>query len=97
MFIPDDVRLRTFGAAIAEQRRHSLRKERGVDDREDGTPAVRKSETERDLSEQLSLFAPISAVPLDEQGRPLDDASVYEPQNDIGKDADGSEEIPDHF
>jgi superfamily II DNA or RNA helicase len=101
MFIPDDVRLRTFGAAIAEQRRHSLRKERTDDDREDGAPPARKSETERDLSEQLSLFAPISAVPLDEQGRPLDDASVYELQNDIlvdlGKDAEGTEEIPDHF
>ena len=101
MFIPDDVRLRTFGAAIAEQRRHSLRKERGVDDREDSTPPVKRTETERDLSEQLSLFAPISAVPLDEQGRPLDEASVHEPQNDILVDAeadgDRDEEIPDHF
>jgi superfamily II DNA or RNA helicase len=100
MFIPDDVRLRTFGAAIAEQRRHSLRKERSVDDREETTPPVKRTETERDLSEQLSLFAPISAVPLDEQGRPLEDASVYEPQNDTlvdAADAEGIEEIPDHF
>ena len=76
MFIPDDIRLRKFGAAIAEQRRHCLRKESRADDgyegERDGEPAAKKTETERDLSEQLSLFAPISATPLDEHGRPLE-------------------------
>jgi hypothetical protein len=94
MFIPDDLRLRTFGVAIAEQRRHSLAKPRRDDELEDRgerAPVERRTETERDLSEQLSLFAPISAVPLDEQGRPLDEGHVYA--------ADGGDEpegfIPD--
>ncbi|MDX6554034.1 MAG: hypothetical protein QOD86_229 [Miltoncostaeaceae bacterium] len=61
MFIPDDIRLRSHAFSIAEQRRHSLRR-----DEEDGP--------ERDPAEldpipiapdeaQLSLFAAISAVP----------------------------------
>ncbi|HVZ75647.1 MAG TPA: DEAD/DEAH box helicase family protein [Polyangia bacterium] len=81
MFIPDDLRLRKFGVAIAEQRRHNLAKPRHEDEfegeRGERAPALRRTETERDLSEQLSLFAPISAVPLDEQGRPLDGRRVY--------------------
>jgi superfamily II DNA or RNA helicase len=101
MFIPDDVRLRKFSAAIAEQRRHSLRKEQRDDDRGEGEAPARRSETERDLSEQLSLFAPISAVPLDAQGRPLEGAPVYASHNDQnehdGHDGqpDADEEIPD--
>ena len=98
MFIPDDVRLRAFSAAIAEQRRHCLRKEQRDDDRGEGEGPARKTETERDLSEQLSLFAPISAVPLDEQGRPLEGAPVYASHNDVDGlgDADGNtdDEIP---
>src|SRR5206468_8319308 len=68
MFIPDDVRLRKFGAGIAEQRRHSLRKRDDEEGRrnEDTEAPPKKTETERDLSEQLSLFAAISATPLDE-------------------------------
>ena len=46
MFIPDDVRLRKFGGAIAEQRRHCLRKESRDDDdgaqREEGPSRRRK-------------------------------------------------------
>ena len=83
MFIPDDIRLRKFGGAIAEQRRHNLARPRhdddmeGLGDPDERGPVERRTETERDLSEQLSLFAPISAVPLDEQGRPLDEGHVY--------------------
>jgi superfamily II DNA or RNA helicase len=94
MFIPDDIRLRAFSAAIAEQRRHSLRKEsREVDDRGDGEAPAKRTETERDLSEQLSLFAPISAMPLDEQGRPLEGERVYASHNDA--EATDADEIPD--
>jgi superfamily II DNA or RNA helicase len=100
MFIPDDVRLRKFGAAIAEQRRHSLRKESRDDDvgarRDDDLEpqaAAKKTETERDLAEQLSLFAPISATPLDEQGRPIEAPRVYHP--DASADDDPNGDIPD--
>lgn len=97
MFIPDDVRLRKFGAAIAEQRRHSLRKESRDDDgplRDEGAePPAKKTETERDLAEQLSLFAPISATPLDEDGRPIEEPRLFAP--DITADDDPNGEIPD--
>jgi superfamily II DNA or RNA helicase len=97
MFIPDDVRLRRFGAAIAEQRRHSLRKEsrEGEEPREEREPVDKKSETERDLAEQLSLFAPISATPLDEHGRPIEASRIYEVDGEPGDDRNG--EIPDFF
>ena len=98
MFIPDDVRLRKFGGAIAEQRRHCLRKESRDDDdgarRDEGAePPPKKTETERDLAEQLSLFAPISATALDEAGRPIeiDGTRVY----DATADDDPNGEIPD--
>jgi superfamily II DNA or RNA helicase len=97
MFIPDDVRLRKFGAGIAEQRRHCLRKESGDDEGgrrdEDSQAPARKTETERDLSEQLSLFAPISATPLDEDGRPIEAPRVYAPE--VSADDDPNGEIPD--
>jgi superfamily II DNA or RNA helicase len=60
MFIPDDPRLRAHAFAIAEQRRHSLRRED-----EDGSPVeeLEPEEVERSEPEdQLSLFAAISAV-----------------------------------
>ncbi|HTI35668.1 MAG TPA: hypothetical protein VL422_18475, partial [Miltoncostaea sp.] len=61
MFIPDDPRLRAHAFAIAEQRRHSLRR---VD--ADGEPVT--EEEPRDVVEppepgdQMNLFAAISAV-----------------------------------
>jgi superfamily II DNA or RNA helicase len=97
MFIPDDVRLRKFGAGIAEQRRHCLRKESRDDDEgrrdEDTQAPPRKTETERDLSEQLSLFAPIAATPLDQDGRPIEAPSLY--ASDVTADDDPNGEIPD--
>jgi superfamily II DNA or RNA helicase len=99
MFIPDDVRLRKFGAGIAEQRRHCLRKETqsqfedGYAGERDGELPAKKTETERDLTEQLSLFAPISATPLDEHGRPLEAPRIYEADTDGDSDPNG--EIPD--
>ena len=85
MFIPDDKRLRTFAATIAEQRRHSLRRlERDDDDvfgrREPGDepadPAADPAAVEEDG--QLSLFTALSAVPLDNQGRRLETARIYD-------------------
>jgi hypothetical protein len=78
MFIPDDVRLRAFAAGIAEQRRHSLRKpdDREQPPREEAPPAA-TGEPEDPLK-QLSLFSAISAVPLDQHGRPLGAVNVVD-------------------
>jgi superfamily II DNA or RNA helicase len=70
LFIPDDARLRTYAARVAEQRRHSLRR------RDDGTDDRRTLDAEPDAvttprqEEQLSLFAPISAVALGDPHSP---------------------------
>ena len=64
-FIPDDVRLRTYAAQIAEQRRHSLR--RKEDDGDEFGAADAEPDAvpnERPEDEQLSLFSVISAIAL---------------------------------
>ncbi len=61
LFIPDDPRLRTHAARVAEQRRHSLR-------RTDATPRERDGDEAAPAlgdDEQMSLFAVISAVATD--------------------------------
>ncbi len=63
LYIPDEPRLRARAFAIAEQRRHSLRHE----DRE--VPAAGPDEGGGE-EDQLSLFAPISAVPLGDERAP---------------------------
>ena len=63
MFIPDDLRLRTYAAAIAEQRRHSLRKPRDDDDRRTDEEAPPGPAPELPLDGQLSLFSVISSDP----------------------------------
>src|SRR5207244_1470844 len=82
LFIPDEPRLRARAFAIAEQRRLCLRRE---DPREVVGEAADPDELE---SEQVSLFAPISAVPLDDgdgAGAPdweLDERGIPEPAHD---------------
>ena len=95
MFIPDDARLRRFAARIAEQRRHCLRRadekddlEPRLDGTEGGTPA-----SEADDGEQLSLFAPISAIPLDESGQLIDPSRIYD-LRDEGYRVEEVDEIP---
>jgi superfamily II DNA or RNA helicase len=87
MFIPDDARLRTFAAGIAEQRRHSLRKPERDGERFDD-PLALPVDPLAD-PEQLSLFAAISAIPLDEHGLPLESTAIVDPDG-LGGDA-----IPD--
>jgi superfamily II DNA or RNA helicase len=84
MFVPDDIRLRVFAAAIAEQRRHCLRRPADADQpANDPVPAAPRCAPG---DQQLSLFAAISAVPLDGQGRPL---------GELPAPGDADEEIPD--
>lgn len=60
-FIPDDERLRTYAARIAEERRHSLRRP-SHDEEEPAGPMEEMVDGPAD--EQLSLFAAISAVAI---------------------------------
>jgi superfamily II DNA or RNA helicase len=70
MFVPDDVRLRTFAAQLAEQRAHSLKRREEDGDQLpvelDGLPA--------DADDQLSLFQAISATVL----HPGDPTNVFD-------------------
>ncbi len=93
MFIPDDARLRAFAAGIGEQRRHSLRKPEREDDalyRDEDPEEEREADAEG--ADQLSLFAAISAIPLDVEGKPLDTSPVTS-DGESNEDTD-EEEIP---
>ncbi|MFA9431714.1 DEAD/DEAH box helicase [Egicoccus sp. AB-alg2] len=59
MFIPDDFRLRTFAAQIADQRTHSLKRR---EDEGDQDPVELLDQLPPDGEDQLSLFAAISAT-----------------------------------
>jgi superfamily II DNA or RNA helicase len=62
LFIPDDLRLRTWATRIADARRHSLRRpERDCDEAVDD-PALDALVHPADRGEQLSMFAALSAV-----------------------------------
>jgi superfamily II DNA or RNA helicase len=83
LFIPNDPRLRTHAARVAEQRRHSLRREEGAPQFE------RPEEDELDAiaeEEQLSLFAVISAVATD-AAEPVNDEFPDEELDDDAADA----------
>lgn len=62
-FLPDDVRLRTHAAGIAQRRTHSLR--RRVDDGMQDDVAL--DEVAADPGDQMSLFAAISATPMTDE------------------------------
>ncbi|HEY4347150.1 MAG TPA: DEAD/DEAH box helicase, partial [Gaiellaceae bacterium] len=79
LFIPDDPRLRAYAAGIAEQRRHSLRRDER--DREEDENDDREA-VEAD-AEQLSLFAVISAVAT-VHAEPTDDESFDELADEDG-------------
>ena len=93
LFIPDDPRLRTWAAGIAEQRRHSLakvvRSADEIDLVEDGD-AVEEPAAEGD--EQLSLFAVLSSQVLDgaETGSVFDEMDGFADEADEDDGEDGS-------
>jgi superfamily II DNA or RNA helicase len=87
LFIPDDPRLRRHAVGIAEQRRHSLRR----DDRDrEPEEDAREPQAADDVAEQMSLFAVISAIATARE-EPLDD-----PFDDLPDDA-GLDAADDHF
>jgi hypothetical protein len=71
MFIPDDVRLRTFAAQLAEQRTHSLKRREEEGDQD---PVELLDQLPPEGEDQLSLFAAISATPLDDR----DPSSIFD-------------------
>jgi superfamily II DNA or RNA helicase len=76
LYIPDDQRLRTWAALMAERRRHSLAR----DPRREREAVERPEQVEGE--EQLSLFAPLSAVATETAGispwlEPLPDDSLW--------------------
>ncbi|MDY7101499.1 MAG: DEAD/DEAH box helicase family protein [Actinomycetota bacterium] len=81
MLIPDDSRLRTYSQQIADHRRHSLRKpaEDGLEPPPEAGPQQEDPTALDDLGddEQLSLFAAVSATPLDDEA----DRSVFDPDH----------------
>ncbi|MGZ4757799.1 MAG: DEAD/DEAH box helicase, partial [Acidimicrobiales bacterium] len=91
-FIPDDPRLRTFAAQIAEQRRHSLRR-RDDDERSGPDPDALDELAVGVQEEQLSLFSVISAVAL---GRPHEPEWVAEEfDQDLGLDGEDADDDDD--
>lgn len=62
LFIPDDVRLRTWATQIADVRRHSLRRKGEGDTPPADQTALDVARHEDDRGEQLSMFAALSAV-----------------------------------
>jgi hypothetical protein len=73
LFIPDDVRLRTWATQIADARRHSLRKPTDVDGAPTDEAALDELRHEDDRGDQLSMFAALSAVVTGE-----DESSVFD-------------------
>jgi superfamily II DNA or RNA helicase len=91
LFIPDDIRLRTFAQQVAEHRRHSLRKpiEDGEGEPQEADPTVLDALVE---PEQLSLFAALSAVPHEiERTSIFDDETDDDAGDGIGGPISGSQ------
>jgi superfamily II DNA or RNA helicase len=92
-FIPDDPRLRTYAAQIAEQRRHSLRRRDDDDAFSPADPTAFDEPANAQEQEQLSLFSAISAVAL---GAPHEPEWVTEEFDDdplLDDDLDGDEAL----
>jgi superfamily II DNA or RNA helicase len=91
MFIPDDPRLRARAFQIADLRRHSLRK-RAERQEVEGDPAALDAEP----TEQLSLFAALSATPIgDQPTHEHADAEHHDLDDDGSDDEHGFElELP---
>ncbi len=83
MFLPDDVRLRTFAAQLAQARTHSLRRR----EEEGEQPSVELDALPAEGEDQLSLFQAISATPM--AGDPTSVFDDQHPEDLIVDDANG--------
>lgn len=92
LFIPDDLRLRTWATQVADSRRHSLRKpETNGDEQPTDDTAFDEMVHEDDMNpESVSLFAALSAVVTGEDESSvfeLDDDALDRMEQDDGEDA----------
>lgn len=83
-FVPDDPRLRTYAANLAESRRHSLRRRA---ERDEVAEEPELDPIEDGEEEQMSLFAVIGAVSLGEAGG--HEHVADEDEGVFGEDPDG--------
>lgn len=83
MFMPDDVRLRHFGASISETRRHVLVKKSDAETDEYGEEENEGLDALVDDGEQMSLFAVLSAT-----ADGLDDLDIFSDEDDPDFDPD---------
>jgi len=83
-FVPDDPRLRTYAANLAESRRHSLRRRA---ERDEVAEEPELDPIEDGEEEQMSLFAVIGAVSLGEAGG--HEQVADEDEGVFGEDPDG--------
>ncbi len=91
LFIPDDPRLRTWAAGIAEQRRHSLARNQTEDTDE---PTLEKEaafdDVPAEVDEQLSLFEVLSAQVLTSETH---GPSVFDQDDDLADEDDEDSSI----
>jgi superfamily II DNA or RNA helicase len=86
LFLPDDPRLRLRAAEIAEQRRHSLKRS----PHDDAGPELAVAQGSDLTGEQLSMFAPLSAVAV---GDAAAWTPWHEPLPDWNDGLDGTIEV----
>ena len=79
LFIPDDVRLRTWAATIAEERTHSLRRREDARDPDLGEVAAAAG-----AEEQLSLFAALSSSAIGSHQVEEDDEGSLPSDDELG-------------
>ena len=86
MFIPDDPRLRHHALAIAEQRRHSLRRDDDAEGAADDPAALDEPAAAAADEPQMSLFEAISAVAVEGDGLGALEGTLFAPPPDEDDD-----------
>ena len=90
LFIPDDVRLRTWATQIADARRHSLHKPPQDDAAPVDEAALDELRHDDDRPDQLSMFAALSAVVTGE-----DESSVFDVDERLLAELDELDRVDD--
>ncbi len=88
MFVPDDPRLKHFGATIAESRRHSLKKTEKEEDDLGGELDSLSADDDGGVADQMNLFEVLSSTALETESADIflegaDEESDAEPEQEI--------------